>query len=41
LMPIVSIAVGVAFRDESVAALSLFGIVVVLLGATVASRAEI
>lgn len=41
LMPIVSIAAGVALRDETVAVLSLVGIGVVLLGAALASRSEI
>lgn len=39
-VPIVSIAVGVAFRDETVAAVSLAGMVLVLGGAWLATRAE-
>ncbi len=41
IMPIVSIAVGVVFRDELVAIVSFIGIAIVLLGAGVASRAEV
>ncbi len=41
LMPLVSIAVGVAFRHDRVAALSLVGIGVVLAGAAIASRSEV
>lgn len=38
--PVVAIAVGVAFRDEHVAALSLVGVALVLVGASLTSRAE-
>jgi drug/metabolite transporter (DMT)-like permease len=38
--PVVAIALGVAFRDESVAPLALVGMVLVLLGAWLTSRAE-
>jgi drug/metabolite transporter (DMT)-like permease len=38
--PVVAIALGVAFRDESVAALALVGMVLVLAGAWLTSRAE-
>ena len=38
--PVVAIALGVAFRDETVAALALAGMVLVLIGAWLTSRAE-
>jgi drug/metabolite transporter (DMT)-like permease len=38
--PLVAIAVGVAFRDEHVAAASIAGVLLVLLGAWLTSRAE-
>ena len=40
LIPVVAIALGVIFRDESVAPLALVGVVVVFAGAFLASRAE-
>ena len=38
--PVVAIALGVVFRDETVAGLALVGTVLVLLGAWLTSRAE-
>jgi drug/metabolite transporter (DMT)-like permease len=40
LTPVVAIVLGVVFRDETVAALALVGMVLVLLGAWLTSRAE-
>jgi len=40
LTPVVAIGLGVAFRDETVAGLALLGMVLVLLGAWLTSRAE-
>jgi drug/metabolite transporter (DMT)-like permease len=39
LIPIVAIGLGVAFRDEVVEPIAIFGVVLVLLGAVIASRA--
>jgi drug/metabolite transporter (DMT)-like permease len=39
LIPVVAIALGVAFRDETVAPVAIGGVLIVLLGAYVASRA--
>jgi drug/metabolite transporter (DMT)-like permease len=39
LIPVVAIALGVTFRDETVAPIAIAGVVIVLLGAFVASRA--
>lgn len=39
-IPVVAVILGVAFRDESIAALAVFGMVVVLAGAYLASRKE-
>jgi drug/metabolite transporter (DMT)-like permease len=39
-VPIVAIALGVAFRDEAVAATSLVGTALIIAGAWIASRAE-
>ncbi|MFQ5948184.1 MAG: DMT family transporter [Acidimicrobiia bacterium] len=39
-LPVVAIALGVAFRDETVAALSLGGVALVIVGAYLASRRE-
>ena len=40
LIPVVSLALGIAFRDDSVAALAVAGIVLVIAGALLASRAR-
>ena len=40
LTPVVAVALGVVFRDETVAALALVGMVLVLVGAWLTSRAE-
>ncbi len=39
LIPVVAIALGVTFRDESVSPIAIVGVAVVLLGAFLASRA--
>ena len=39
LIPVVAIVLGVAFRDETVAPIAVLGVVVVLAGAYLASRA--
>jgi drug/metabolite transporter (DMT)-like permease len=39
-VPVVSVVAGVVFRDETVAALSLVGMAVVVVGAMLTSRAD-
>ena len=40
LIPVVALALGVAFRDEMVAQVALGGVVLVIIGALLASRRE-
>jgi drug/metabolite transporter (DMT)-like permease len=40
LIPVIAIVLGVAFRQETVSPIAIVGVVVVLTGAVLASRAE-